>query len=108
MLAKPVRASIEFTVDEIEEFLECEVGYRVVCDEQVDSRRWHSVHWYVVERVEDATFWGATYERGLTEGQHLDRYERWDIHTYDQAKRDVAKVKFRQVFPKTQTITVYE
>ena len=76
-----------FGPDEIEEFLENEIGYKVVCDRQIDSRRWHSIHWYVVERLEDETFWGATYERGLTESQHLDRYECWGIHTYDRAKR---------------------
>ena len=108
MIEKAKRATIEFTVDEIEEFLENEIGYKVVCDRQIDSRRWHSIHWYVVERLEDETFWGATYERGLTESQHLDRYECWGIHTYDRAKRDAEKVSFTQVFPKTVTKTIYE
>lgn len=102
------RETISFTVHEIEEFLEGEVGYKIVQDEQFDSGRWESHHWFVVERLEDNTFWGAGYSRGLTENQHRDRYERWGIHGYKD--RDVQEVVFRQVFPKTTTVTttVYE
>lgn len=106
--AKVERETIYFTVDQIEEFLEGEVGYKVVEDEQVDSLRWHSVHSYVVERLEDGTFWAATYQLGLTEGQHLDRYERWGISSRDKNSRDAEKVTFTRVFPKTRMITVYE
>lgn len=102
------RETISFTVDEIEEFLECEVGYKIVYDEQFDTGRWESHHWFVVERLEDATFWRASYTQGLTENQHRDRYEQWGIHSYKD--RDTEKVEFRQVFPKTTTVTttVYE
>jgi hypothetical protein len=102
------RPKIYFTVDEIEEFLEDEVGYKIVQDEQFDSGRWDSHHWFVVERLEDGTFWGANYTQGLTEGQHRDRYERWGINSWGNDTRDTEKVEFRQVFAKTVTSTVYE
>lgn len=102
------RETISFTVDEIEEFLEGEVGYKIVQDEQFDSGRWESHHWFVVERLEDATFWGSSYTQGLTENQHRDRYERWGINTWGSEERDTEKVVFRQVFPNTVTTTVYE
>lgn len=105
--ANPKRATIAFTVDEIEEFLEGEVGYKVVFNEQTGSGRWRSVHRLVVERLEDGTFWAATYQLGLTEMQHLDRYERWGIDTYDRAERDTEKITFTQVFANTVSVTVY-
>jgi hypothetical protein len=96
------RATIEFTVDEIEEFLEGEVGYRIVQDESTGTDRWHEHFDFTVERLEDGTFWYAGYQRGATEYQDLNRYERWHV---DKA---ADRVTFQQVFAKQKTITVYE
>ena len=96
------RATIEFTVDEIEEFLQEEVGYRIVQDESTGTDRWHEHFDFVVERLEDGTFWYAGYQRGATEYQDLDRYERWHV------SKAADKVRFQQVFAKEKTIIVYE
>ena len=102
MTDEPKRATIEFTVDEIEEFLEYEVGYRVVEDKSTGTDRWHELFDFTVERLEDGTFWYAPYRRGATEHQELDRYERWYVY------KTTDKVKFYQVFAKQKTITIYE
>lgn len=96
------RATIEFTVDEIEEFLEEEIGYKIVEDVSTGTDRWNELFDFTVERLEDGTFWYAGYRRGATEYQDLDRYQRW--YVYNAAD----KVTFKQVFAKEKTIIVYE
>lgn len=96
------RATIEFTVDEIDEFLWNEVGYRIVEDKSTGTDRWHEHFDFTVERLEDGTFWYAGYQTGATEYQDLDRYQRWHVNGAQD------KVKFVQVFAKEKTIIVYE
>jgi len=99
-LQKPVRAEISFTEEEYEEFIEGEVGYRIVSDEMIDQRRWAITHEMIIERLEDATFWRGIYQVGATENQHYDFGDRW-FYNDDKAG-------FTEVFPKTVTITKYE
>lgn len=93
---------IGFTVDEIEEFLEGEVGYKVVRDESTGTDRWHEHFDFVVERLEDGTFWYASYQVGATEYQDLDRYQRWHVDDKDD------KVTFKQVYAKVKAVVFYE
>jgi hypothetical protein len=96
------RQKIHFTVDEIDEFLWKEVGYKIVQDESTGTDRWHEHFDFTVERLEDGTFWYAGYQTGATEYQDLNRYERWHVDGPED------KVTFQQVFAKPKTIIVYE
>jgi hypothetical protein len=51
-----------------------EDGLTVELNEQVDSRRWVSVHKLVV-RDRDGKFWETDYEKGLTEYQDTRPFE---------------------------------
>lgn len=48
--------------------------YETVHDEQVDTRRWVSVHRLIIRRTSDGTLWELPYELGLTEYQEVDPF----------------------------------
>ncbi|MFL1444030.1 hypothetical protein [Nocardiopsis protaetiae] len=48
--------------------------YETVHDEQVDTRRWVSVHRLIIRRTSDGTLWALPYELGLTEAQDCDLF----------------------------------
>lgn len=50
-------------------------NYRVVHNEQVDTGRWTSIHLLIIESLSGVGFWGAHYERGLTENQDYAPFE---------------------------------
>jgi hypothetical protein len=68
-------------------------GWTVVENEEIEHRRWESVHRLVI-RNEEGEHYAATYRRGLTENQ--------DGRPFD----DEETVTFTQVFPKTETVEV--
>ncbi len=47
---------------------------QVELDEQVDIRRWVSVHRLIVKDA-DGRFWETSYEKGLTEYQDIEPFE---------------------------------
>lgn len=49
-------------------------GYTPVHDEQVDTRRWVSVHRLIIRRDSDGTLWQALYEQPLTEYQDCEMF----------------------------------
>ena len=62
-----------------------EWGLTVELNEQIDSRRWVSVHRLVI-RDKDGKFWAATYDQGLTEYQDSRPFE-------DQAEVEFCEVE---------------
>lgn len=96
---KPVRAEISFTEDEFYEFVDGQIGFRIVSDEMIDHRRWSVVHEMIIERLEDSTFWSSSHEVGATESQEYDFDSAWGYNNN--------RAVFRQVFPKTITTTTY-
>lgn len=60
--------------------------------EIVDKGRWNTFYQQVFEKKEDGTFWEISWSRGSTEYQ-------------DDGPEDI---RFRRVFPRYKTITVYE
>lgn len=97
VVAKPVRAKIEFTKDEYEEFIEGQIGYKIISNEIVEHRRWVVLHEIIIERLEDATFWRGHYSVGATESQWHDWEDRWNGFV----------AEFTQVFRIEKTVVVY-
>lgn len=98
MTEKPQRATVSFTQNEWEEFVDGGVGWRIVSDEMTDHTRWSIVHKIVIERLEDGTFWRGTYEEGATENQWHEWDERWGG----------SKATLKQVFQKPIVKIIYE
>ena len=76
------------------EFEEGGHTFKVVASEQIESRRWVSVH-EVVVKIDDK-FFQTCYERGLTEYQDQAPFEDYD---------DV--VPFHRVMPREKTVIEY-
>lgn len=94
---KPVRATVAFTQEEFEEFVECGIGWKIVQNEMFDSGRWSIIYDMVIRRLEDDTFWRGRYQVGATERQEYDWGARWGDD----------RACFKQVFPEEKTIIVY-
>lgn len=60
-----------------------DIPFTVVLNEQVDARRWTSVHRLVVKDA-DGNYWSTTYELGLTEYQDIQPFEDQDEVTLNQ------------------------
>jgi len=76
---------------------DAELGLTVESNEQIDSRRWVSVHLLVV-KDRDGKFWAATYERGLTEYQDIDPFEdESEVTFYEVEKVPVTTYEYRKI-----------
>jgi hypothetical protein len=71
-----------------------ELGLTVESNEQIDSRRWVSVHMLVL-RDKAGKLWAAYYEQGLTEMQDIMPFE------------DMEEVHFFPVEQRVKTTYVY-
>jgi hypothetical protein len=47
----------------------------ILQDEQIETRRWYSVHEVVFRAPDDGKTWAVTYEQGLTE--HQEDHDLW-------------------------------
>lgn len=70
-------------------------GFKVVSRTLVDHSRWSLHYTIVVEK--DGHFYRSTYSEGATESQDEGPYEYADD-----------EIEFKEVFPKTVTVTIYE
>jgi len=72
-----------------------ELGLTVEMNEQIDSRRWVSVH-VLILRDAEGKLWEATYERGLTENQDCQPFEYDDeVEFYEVEKVAVTTYEYR-------------
>lgn len=97
-----LRPTVSFTEEDYEEFVRGGIGWKIVHDEVADHRRWSVTHEVILKRLEDDTFWLATYEVGATESQHYSWADKWPGGDGE------GHAVFIQVFPKSVTTTVYE
>lgn len=70
------------------------LGFERESNEQIDSRRWVSVHLLVL-KGQDGKFWATTYEQGLTESQDIQPFE------------DETEVEFYEVYKVPVTTCEY-
>lgn len=77
-------------------------GFRSVKDMYLDSGRWESHHWMVVEEIETNNFYAIEYSVGLTENQ--DNSFPWRPSYGDKP----ATVEAFRVNPKPVVTMVYE
>jgi hypothetical protein len=74
-------------------------GYVIAENRQVEERRWVSVHELVIRQVSTGSFYRAFYERGLTEYQDTEPFDKWSHPD---------GVTFTRVTQKPVTAYVYE
>lgn len=70
-------------------------GFKKISEEMINHSRWAVGYHVILQRESDGKFFSSSYEVGATESQ-------------DQSPYDYDEPEFREVFPVTKTITVYE
>lgn len=74
-----------------------DLGLAVELDEQVESRRWVSIHRLII-KDEDGRFWETFYERGLTEYQDIEPFEEeCEAEFWEVGKVPVLSYEYRRV-----------
>jgi hypothetical protein len=76
-----------------------EWGLTVESNEQIDAKRWMSVHRLIV-KDKDGRLWSADYEQGLTENQDGKPFEYDDEVTFAEVEKvPVTTYEYRPVAP---------
>ncbi|WP_405620300.1 hypothetical protein [Streptomyces sp. NBC_00076] len=96
-------ATREFTREQLDEWdlpgAWADDAPEILHREQVDSKRWASVHELVFRAPDDGKAWRVYYERGLTE--HQDDHDPWDYDRTveaDEVERvEVTTTEWRKV-----------
>lgn len=73
-----------------------DLNFKLVHTDQIDSRRWVSVHEAVYQDLNTLKYYWSTYEMGLTECQ--------DTSPYEYVKDEIELI---EVEPKEVTTTIY-
>lgn len=74
-----------------------DLGLDVVCNRQVETQRWVSVHELVVQDA-DGRFWRAFYNQGLTESQDEGPFEYDDEVEFTEVEQfPVTTFEYREI-----------